>query len=300
MSHHAGGPYPPLPPTITIPNIQVTTKEVGTLQIPTSTPFYYSGISAVWIHWPVELAVLEEYLHPLGMVPATFGGRGAVNVNFFNAVALYGQGSPGNNGVGGFNETEVNIVAYPKSSLGKVPELTLEEFVQNGDQTKRMGNYRVWVACDDAIAVAAGQQIYLENKFLTQYSYNVPALNNQGRSTWQWTCHDPNDVNLSIYQAAVNLAGLSPVPGNLSEWIDLSYSKTDQRVAGSRRNYFGMYDTYLLGTAGGSAVQVMFGQSPHPMRRDMERLLGSARAAVVQVYQSPCCIAEARPYWADT
>lgn len=300
MSQSSGGPLPPLPPKVTIPNIKVTTREDGTLQIPTSTPFYYHGISSVWIYWQVEPGLLEEYLGPLGMRPALFGGMGAVNVNFFNAVALYGQGFPGNPGAGGFNETELNILAWPKQSEGKVPDLTLEEFLANGDQTKRIGNYRVWVACDSAIAVACGQQIYFENKFLTPYTYNVPCLNNQGVSTWQWTCHDPDNVDLAIYEAAVNLAGLSPTPGNMSEWIDLSYAKDYKRVAGSRRNYLGMYDTYLLGDQSRGAVKLLFGQSAHPMRQDMEKLIGSSRAYAVQIFNSPTCIAEARPYWADT
>lgn len=300
MSSPNGGPYVPLPAKIKFPVMQTVSTVVDTIEIPPGTPFYYAGIQSIWIHWPARLELLREYLEPLGMLPADFGGHGAVNINFFNAVALYGQGRPGSNGVGGFNETEVNIVAYSKDQAGNVPALSLAEFLQNGDQTKRMGNYRVWVACDDEVAVACGQQIYLENKFLTQYTYNVPGLNNPGVSTWQWTCHDPDDVNRTIYQANVNLAGLTPVPGNMSEWVDLSYSKDAKRVAASRRNYFGMYDTYILGKQGDAAVEVMYGQSPFPMRKDMERLIGATDAYAVQVYRSPCVIAEARPYWADT
>ena len=295
-----GGAYPPLPKSVTIPIYQTTSTKVGEAQVPPTTPFYYAGIRSLWIYWQADLGVCEEFVGPLGMIPASFDGKGLVNINFFNAAALYGQGQPGNPGVGGFNETEVNVVAYPKQSQGKVPALTLEDFLINGDQTKRVGNYRVWVACDNEIAVLFGRAIFLENKFLTSYTYNVPSLNNPGVATSSWTCHDPGDVRKTIYQATVNLAGLTPVPGNMSEWVDLSYSEADQRVAGSRRNYFGMYDTYLLGSSADSAVQILFGQSAHPMKGDMERLIGSSDAAAVQVYQSPTCIAEARPYWADT
>jgi hypothetical protein len=35
------------------------------------------------------------------------------------------------------------------------------------------------------------------------------------------------------------------------------------------------------------------------MRTDMQALIGNRSAAVVQVYRSPSCIAEASAYWAD-
>ena len=299
MSSPAGGPYVPLPATITIPIVRSTAMQVGETTIPAVTPFYYAAISAQWIYWRVDPAVLAEYCAPLGLVPAIFDGQGLVNINFFNAAALYGSGQPGNPGVGGFNETEVNIVAYPKQSAGKVPTLTLDEFLANGDQTKRIGNYRVWVACDNEIAVLCGRAIYLENKILTPYDYNVPSPNNPGVRTFTWTCHDPDTTAQWIYRTDMNLAGLTPTPGNMSEWIDLSHDTTTGRIAGSRRNFFGMYDTYTLGTNATNAVQMAYGDSPHAMKADMQKLIGSTPAYAVQVYRSPICIAEARPYWAD-
>lgn len=294
------GPLPSLPPTIKIPNIQVQTKVVGTLDIPSTLPFYYAGVQSIWLWWQVKLELLDEILGPLGMRAVRLGTAGAVNVNFFNAVALYGQGQPGNPGAAGFNETELNILACPIAQEKNVPTgMTLAQFLAEGDQTKRMGNYRVWVACDNAVAVAAGQQLFFENKFLTPYTYDVPALNNPGQATYSWTCHDPKDSSLSIYQASVDLRGLTPTPGNMSEWIDLSYVKGVQRVAGSRRNYLGMYDTYALTPATAAAVSVSYGKSTHPMRGDMEKLLGTTPAAAVQTFSSPTAIAEARPYWAD-
>jgi hypothetical protein len=297
---HVGGPLPSLPAKIKIPTFKVTSTFSGDIEIPSAIPFYYAGIQTVWVYWQVDLPLLQAYLDPLGMSPAHFGGAGLVGINFFNAVALYGAGQPGNPGVAGFNETELNIMAYPTAVARNVPQnLTVEQFLTDGDQTKRIGAYRVWVACDDAVAVAAGQQLFFENKFLTDYTYDVPALNNPGQSTFTWTCHDPKDVTLAIYQATVNLAGLSPVPGNMSEWIDLSYVTDAKRVAGSRRNYFGMYDTYLLPSSGTNAVSVTTGESTHPMKHDMERLIGTRPAVAVQLFRSPTCIAEARPYWAD-
>jgi len=292
-------PLPPLPPTITIPTFKVTSTPSGDISIPSTLPFYYAAIQTVWIYWQVDLPILEPYLTPLGMTPASFDGVGAVGINFFNAAALYGQGQPGNIGVGGFNETELTILAFPSNQAANVPRMTLRDFVTQGDQTKRIGAYRVWVACDSAVAVAAGRQLFFENKFLTSYTYNVPSLNNPGQALFTWTCHDPVDAAQSIYTAQVSLSGLNSVPGNMSEWIDLSYVKSAKRVAGSRRNYLGMSDTYFIPAANHNAVSVSMGQSTHRMRTDMQTLIGTRAAAVVQIFQSPTCIAEAQPYWAD-
>ena len=299
MARAHSSPLPPLPSTISIPTFKVTSTPSGNIDIPASVPFYYAGIQSIWIYWQVELPVLARYLTPLGMTPVNFEGMGAVGINFFNAVALYGQGQPGNPGAAGFNETELNILAFPSNQAKNVPKMSFREFVTEGDQTKRIGAYRVWVACDNPVAVAAGQQLYFENKFLVPYTFNVPSLNNPGQSLYTWTCHDPDDVKQSIYQAQVSLSGLNPIPGNMSEWIDLSYVKSAKRVAGSRRNYFGMYDTYFIPKGNRNAVTVSMGKSAHPMRGDMQKLIGTRQAAAVQVFQSPTCIAEARVYWAD-
>ncbi len=299
MPTASDGPLPPLPKTIAIPTFKVTSTPSGDIPIPSTLPFYYAGVQAIWLWWKVDLPLLTKYLQPLGMVPVSFGGAGAVAINFFSAVALYGQGFPGNPGAAGFNETELNILATPANQAANVPEMTLEQFLQEGDQTKRTGAYRVWVACDNAVAVAAGRQLFFENKFLCPYTYNVPSLNNPAATQYTWTAHDPDNTQLAIYSATAMLEGLSPVPGNLSEWIDLSYVDTAKRVAGSRRNFFGMYDTYFLSASEAHRITVAAGDSPHPMRNDVQALVGGRPAFAVQTWQSPTVIAEARPYWAD-
>jgi hypothetical protein len=303
-------PLPKVPPTFKAPKFEVSVKQTGTMEIPGYFPFYYAGIQSLWVYWRVERSVLEGYLNEKGMKPARFsdgGDTGLVNINFFNAAALYGAGQPGNPGVSGFNETEVNIVGYAAAVEACVPtSYTLEGFVTGADQTKRIGVYRVWVACDNAIAVAAGQQRYFENKFLVAYDYNVPNLNNNpAQAEYEWTCYDATEIagqnppSTFIYKATVNLAGLTPQPGNSSEWIDLSHDDQSKRVVASRRNYLGMYDTYFVSRAPASPVRIEFGTSKHPMRADMQRLIGKRPAFAVQRFVSPPVIAEASPYYAD-
>ena len=292
-------PLVPLPDAVTIPTFTTTSKQSGTAEVPPTLPFYYAGIQSIWVYWEAELALLDRYLRPKKMAPVPFDGVGLVAMNFFNAVALYGQGQPGNPGAAGFNETEINIVACPRDQLDIVPEMTAQDFLLQGDQTKRIGAYRVWVLCDNPIAIACGRQLFSENKILTPYTYNVPALNNPGQSRYTWTCHDGDDQTKTIYTAEVSLTGLTPEPGNMAEWIDLSWVKEYERVAASRRNYFGMPDTYFVPRANENAVVVTPGDSTSKPRHDVQELIGERRATAVQLFRSPTCIAEARPYWAD-
>lgn len=300
MAPPKNGPIPPLPTKVTIPNIKVTSKTSGTIQVPAASGFFYAGIQSIWAWWRVELPLLRSYLEPLDLTPYDFGGgMGAVNINFFNAAALYGSGQPGNPGVSGFNETEVNIVSYATKVAGHVPQgLSLERYLTLGEQTKRVGNYRLWVACDNAIAVAFGRQSFFENKVLTPYDYTVPSPNLPGVTSWNWTCYDSTRAQSTIYQGHIDLTGLTGVASNMSEWIDISYDEKTRRPVASRRNYFGMHDSYFVPSTS-KAVALQFGQSKWPMRHDMLRLIGTRRAVAIQHFASPTCIAEATPYYAD-
>jgi hypothetical protein len=299
VPHANAGPLPTQPPKVTIPNITTTSKTSGTIDVPASQGFFYAGIQSLWIWWSVELDVLRAYLEPYGVTPYDFGGTGAVNINFFNAAALYGSGQPGNPGISGFNETEVNIAGYATKVGVNVPQgLTLQSYLTLGEQTKRVGNYRMWVACDDAIAVAFGRQLFYENKFLVSYKYTAPSPNLPGVTGWDWTCYDSEQGTASIYTASADLAGLTGIASNMSEWIDISFDESSRRPVASRRNYFGMYQTYQVPSTG-SQVSLSYGDSKHPMRHDMERLIGTRRPSYIQHFASPTCIAEATPYYAD-
>ncbi|MFY8018862.1 MAG: hypothetical protein ACOVN9_12145 [Inhella sp.] len=301
-------PLPKLPATFVAPKSKVTVKPDGTMTLPGYFPFYYAGIQSLWLWFRVELKLLDKMLAGTGLKAARFangGDMGLVNLNFFNAAALYGSGQPGNPGISGFNETELNIVAYPEAVEAAVPtSYTLEGYLTGADQTKRIGNYRVWVACDSAVAVAAGVQRYFENKFLAAYDYNVPNLNNDPSVVaYQWTGYDAAEVKgkkpPSIYSATVDLQGLVSVPANMGEWIDLSFDKKTQRPVASRRAYMGMNDAYFLDQLPASPVQVQYGSSKHPMRADLQKLIGDRPAFALHRFVSPPVIIEGSPFYAD-
>ena len=296
------GPLPAFPKETEIPVFKTTQARLPDQKIPSALSFYYAGISAIWLWYRAPMDILRAYVEPLGMTPYDFGGgQGAVNINFFNAVCFYGQGQPGNQGLGGFSETEINVMAYATKVAANVPSgLSLEQYLISGDPTKRIGNYRVWVACDDPVAVACGIQVFMENKFLVGYDYDIPGANNSrsgpDQFTYNWACVDTTGAE--IYKAQLKLDGLSCVPGNMSEVIDLSYDKTSRRPVGSRRNYLGLFDTYLQ-PAVSSSVQLKYGKSENPMRHDMENVIGTSKPVAIQMYKSPTCIAEAAGYYAD-
>ena len=306
---HPKPPLPKVPPQFTAPKSQVTVKPDGTMPIDGYFPFLYSGIQNLWIWYQVDLKLLDAMLAPLGMKAARFadgGDLGLVNINFFNAAVLYGQGFPGNPGAGGFNETEVNIVAYPVAQEASVPtSYTVQGYIAGGDQQKKMGNYRAWVACDNDIAVAAGIQRYFEIKFLAAYQYSVPNGNNKpSQTTWDWTAFDAAELHGQaeppfIYKCTANLQGLAGAPANMGEFIDLSFDTHTQRPVASRRVYFGLIDTFFLDNVPGAPVQLTIGNSQHPMRADLHKLLAGRPAYAVQRFVSAPVIAEGSPYYAD-
>ena len=141
MREADGSPLPPIPKQVTIPTFSVKTTKTGTAQVPTPSAFFYAGIQAIWVWWLIDLRLLTEFLEPYDVTPYDFGDRkGAVNINFFNATAFYGKGSPGNQGIGGFNETEVNIASFASKVGAVVPQgISLEEYLTKGEATKRVG-----------------------------------------------------------------------------------------------------------------------------------------------------------------
>src|ERR1051325_5632567 len=148
-------PIPPLPSKVTIPVFSVKTKQTGTRDVSASNAFFYAGIQSIWLWWLADLKLLTESREPYGVAPYDFGkNKGAVNINFFNASSFYGMGQQGNPGIGGFNETALNIVRYATKVGRNVPQgISLASYLASGAQTKMTKR-----------VVAFGRQQYLETK----------------------------------------------------------------------------------------------------------------------------------------
>ena len=93
-----------------------------------------------------------------------------------------------------------------------------------------------------------------------------------------------------------------------SELVLLAVAEQD--VAGKRLNVtltgrdavgaFLLKRTYRLDAATQGRVKMTFGKSKHPMRVDMEKIIGKAPPVCVQVYQSEPVAAENRAYFVDS
>jgi hypothetical protein len=303
---------PPVPANVTIPTFSAG-AQTGTTQAPGTPCFYYGAVSLLWGWYEVDLDVLTGYLSALGMKPANLGGKGAVNWSFMSAASLFGVGFVNSPGGSAFEETELNVVAYAAAREADVPDdLTLEDFLMGGDQTKNLGVYRLHVACNNGVAIAMGRDCYYENKFLAQYQFVMPSLNNpvkdiiSGVDKWQITGYDGQDNTAEIYGAQVNLQGVTWIGANCSEIIDLSYDQKRGRVLGSRRNFLGIHQVAFLDAGDAGRVTMSYGKPTQKMsepgrkmQEDMSRLIGSRAPVAVQKFDSPPCIAEAVPYYMD-
>jgi len=303
---------PDLPPNVRIPTFGAA-AQTGTAEAPSTPCFYYGAVSVLWAWYAVDPEVVAGPLAGMGMKPALFDGKAAVNWSFMSAASLFGMGFPGSPGGSAFEETELNVVAYADAREKDVPtNLSLQAFIMGGDQSKNLGVYRFHVACNNGVAIAMGRDLYYENKFHTEYQFTMPSMNNPvsdiiaGADKWSISCLDGADTKAQIYAADVNLQGVTWVGANASEIIDISYDHKEGRVLGSRRNFLGVHQAAFLDPDDAGRVVMSYGQPTEGMSQDgremmanMKRMVGARAPVAVQKFESPPCIAEAVAYYMD-
>lgn len=252
-------------------------------------PFYYASLTTYWVYYQVEPQLLRQYVGA-DYVPAVIGGTGLVVVNPQLYTSLLGTEQEGT------TETEFNVVVVPRASAGLAPTtLSLDDYLAGADQTKLIGNLRLHVACDDKIAVDAGKKVFGEPKFVTTFSYTVPTPNLPGDGRWSWRCNDPVDADEFIFD--LELAPLTGVPVYANPSPITGYTYLDGRAVGSRWNPLGQCLQYSVTTPGQAVIT--FGGSEHPMRADMQAIIGTRQAVAIQVVASPPVCVESGPYYVD-
>ena len=123
----------------------------------------------------------------------TYGSDSGVNdpqsYADFTKPITYDSPMPASMGIEPTHECEINILSYSAAREAQVPfGLSSSEFIKGKDHTKTIGNYRLWVPCDDRIAVYWGMHNFGENKLMTHpFSYTYPAMSSPGRDTWDFT-----------------------------------------------------------------------------------------------------------------
>lgn len=308
-------------------------------------PFLYGSFSAIWVYFRVPVATLNQILakqsgslEAFAFSDLSDGGQdyGLMNINFMtyssdsgvNDPQSYadilkppppGDDAPASMGIEPTHECEINIVSYAKARAAQTPfGLTSSQFIQGRDHTKTLGNYRLWVPCDDRIAVYWGMRNFGENKVMTYpFTYNNPAPNNPARTCWDFTIPAPveePETNTLFRVSVDDLDGRPGVVGsNQSEIIDFSLyphaatNPSSQRLVASRRNVFGQFACMTLDSAKAAGVAfpdctVKLGNSTHSMVGDLATMLGGSgqfRPAGLMTYRSAPVIAESALYYAD-
>lgn len=265
-------------------------------------PFYYASLNNCVVHFLVDPVRVEPFLANTVLAPAIFGGKACVAFNF---QAYAGQFSGGveqpssqwsTSCIGVTQEVELNIVAYPRDQAANVPEISFEDWVMGDEQSKLMGNHRVYVPCDSDPAIKAGVELFGEPKFKTTFGVNLPSYNpvrKEGTEifrpewveSWGFKVNDPANPKEDIFTCIADMSKLVPTPGNLSSITE--YGMHDNQPIACRWNILQPFKTFFLDRNEAEwRVRVTYGQSTHPMQKDMKALLTGAYASAVQTFVS--------------
>lgn len=275
-------------------------------------PFFYGSLNVCEALYLVPAERLRPYLEHSGLALYEFGnGQGCVGFNFQMYTSQF------NNGMGSTEELELNILAYPADRAAQVPRISFTDFVLGLDQTKLLGNHRVWVPCDDPIAIDAGVQKFGEPKFMTQFIPDLVTLNSPQTVTWSFVCCDPafppppsgqgSDASArehAIFTFTADLRGLDAVMSNPSPITEYGYFPTDPqhpkkrgRLIGARWNILQPWQTCFLPKDADGRTTLVYGDSTHPMQADMKRMIGDAAPRVVRTVTSPPSAIQSRSYY---
>ena len=252
-------------------------------------PFSYASLSNCEVLYLVDVANVQRYLEGTGLAPASFDGQACVSFNH----QLYTAQFPG--GASITQEIELNILAYPIEMAGVVARVSFKEFVMGEEQSKILGNHRVWVPCDADLAIKAGKELFGEPKFKTSFSISIPSLNDPSVTAWSFTCNDPADAKVSIFSCTADLGGMNATASNPTPHTE--YGKADGRLIGCRWNVLAPYQTSFLSGAARNPVKLAIGKSTHPMAADMKTLIGATPAAAVRTFQSAPAAIQSRAYF---
>ena len=160
-----------------------------------------------------------------------------------------------------------------------------------------------------------------EAEVLTTFTFLLPTPNLPDQRTWTCTVNDPaypagrgeispkpKDVIYTVNadltarrstpRQSVAPGALQHVPGTPDGRL-AGRDGYNQRLIGSLWNIFDLDQIYWFDATTQSRVSMTFGKSKHPMRVDMEKIIGKAPAICVQVYQSEPVAAENRAYFVD-
>lgn len=253
-------------------------------------PFYYATLFNIEVAFLVDRKRVLPYMENTGLIAADFDGKAIVSFNFQNYTGQFP------NGASTTQEIELNIVAYPKSQQSSVAFVNAKDYLRGEEQTKLMGHKRVWVPCDADVAIEAGKKLFGEPKFKTTFTTNLPSLNVPGKNTWEFACNDPKNSKETIFTCEAVVAGLIPEMSAFSPITEYGYF--NNKLIGCRWNILQPSLLYFLDEVEKiKHVKLLFGNSSHPMKSDMEHLIGNTPAFAVRTSTSAPAAIQTRSYY---
>ena len=287
-----------------------------------TTPFYYSSLSNVVVHYLVDKERVRPFFEGKfensGLRPALFHGKASVSYNFQVYTAFFSAGvdAPQSKWFSSASsvtqELELNIVAYPKGRADSVPNITFDQWLTGEDQTKLLGNHRIFVPCDSDLAISAGEELFGEPKFKASFKLNLPSPNPcrapgevykpEWVRTWGFQINDeipsnapPNFTPKTIFTVIADTTGLTPIPSAISPITE--YGIPNGKPIGCRWNILQPFDTFLLaGTEPAERVKLTYGNSENSMGPAMRELLDGVDAHAIQTYLSQPVAFQSRAY----
>ena len=263
-------------------------------------PFWYGSLQSFWLYYATDAEAVAARL-PDGLEVALFdvgGERRALASLDFQAYTGHGPGY-----LEYVHEVEFNVYAYPRSRVPEVPMLTWQEYLAGQDQTKTVGGYRIHVPCDNPNAIRAGQGLYGEPKYLAQFTYSMPTLNDPTVVTWDYSVFQDagGAQGPLVYSLEADLRGLTPQPANaspLTEYGTLEHAGRTHVVA-NQWNFYGPFSTYPLAGEGAARVSLGLGPSPDPegLLADLGALIGGEAPLAAQTFTSPPVASECRGWF---
>lgn len=253
-------------------------------------PFYYATLFNIEVAFLVDREKVVDYVENTGLIAADFDGKAIVSFNFQNYTGQFP------NGASTTQEIELNIVCYPESQKDTVAFVTAEQYLRGEEQTKLMGHKRVWVPCDADMAIKAGIELFGEPKFKTSFTTNLPSLNVPGQNSWTVTCNDPDNSDENIFTCEANVADVIPEMSAFSPITE--YGQNSGKLIGCRWNILQPTQLHFLQSEESKKrVTMSYGNSGHPMRKDMEFLIGDTQAFAVRTSMSAPAAIQTRAYY---
>jgi hypothetical protein len=275
--------------TTSIPKPHVLGQPLPSIPEGFGLPFYYSSLFNVGVFYQVPVERVLPYLKDSGLVPAVLDGLAVVSYNY----QLYTGQFPTGSSV--TQEVELNILAVPENSQRLVAIVSFEEYMRGEEQTKLMGNHRVWVPCDSENAIQAGVRLFGEPKFKTTFNVLLGSLNAPAQQTWMFSVQDPSLDDEAIFSVTVDMTGLTAFPGNFSPITE--YGRHEGHLIGCRWNMLQPVNTYFLAPTDQARVQLQLGPSTHTMKTDVQHLIGDTPAGAVRLVQSAPAAIQSRAYY---